>query len=115
MDIIKNYQMLWKKLENNKDFFTESNLKNTSPKFLEIFKKIKDGRHRGLHLLYSNFRNMEGIGIFSLILKAHGWHRFSIAKKDGVWKLNMKREMFNCSKEQDAESKIYALYTGTEE
>ena len=104
----------WKKLENNKDFFTESNLKNTSPKFLEIFKKIKDGRHRGLHLLYSNFRNMEGIGIFSLILKAHGWHRFSIAKKDGVWKLNMKREMFNCSKEQDAESKIYALYTGTE-
>ena len=104
----------WEQLESNKEYFSERNLKNTSPKFLEIFKKIKDGRHRGLHLLYSNFRNMEGIGIFSLILKAHGWHRFSIAKKNGVWKLNMTRDMFECSKEQDAESKIYALYTGTE-
>jgi hypothetical protein len=110
----KKLMSAWKNLESNKEYFTEQNLKNTSPKFLEIFKKIKDGRHKGLHLLYSNFRNMEGIGIFSLVLKAHGWHRFSIAKKNGVWKLNMKREMFECSKEEDAESKIYALYTGTE-
>jgi len=104
----------WKTLESNKEFFTVQNLKNTSPKFLEIFKKIKDGRHKGLHLLYSNFRNIEGIGIFTLILKAHGWNRFSIAKKNGVWKLNMIRNLFECSKEEGAESKIYALYTGTE-
>jgi len=104
----------WEKLEANKEYFTEANLKHTSPKFLEIFKKMKDGRHRGLHLLYSNFRNMEGIGIFSLVLKAHGWHRFSIAKQDGLWKLNMTKDMFECTKEDGAESKIYAFYTGTE-
>ncbi len=105
----------WKKLEGNKEIFNDTQLKHSSPKFLEIFKKLNDRRHKGLHLLYSNFRNMEGIGIFSLVLKAHGWHRFSIAKQDGLWKLNMTRDMFECTKEEDAESKIYALYTGTED
>ena len=105
----------WEKLESNKEYFNETNLKNTSPKFSQLFKHIKDGRHRGLHLLYSNFRNMEGIGIFTLVLKAHGWRRFSIAKKNSIWELNMTRDMFECSKEEDAESKLYALYTGTED
>jgi hypothetical protein len=104
----------WKSLESNKDFFSDNSLKNSSPKFLEMFKRIKDQRRRGLHLLYSNFRNMEGVGIFTLVLKAHGWKRLSIAKQDGIWKLNMTRDMFECTKEEDAESKIYALYTGTE-
>ena len=76
---------------------------------------MADGRHKGLHLLYSNFRNMEGIGIFSLVLNANGWRKFSVAKQDGIWKLNMTRDMFPCSKEEDAESKIYAYYTGTED
>ena len=104
----------WKSLESNKDFFSDNSLKNCSPKFLEMFKRIRDQRRRGLHLLYSNFRNMEGVGIFTLVLKAHGWKRLSIAKQDGIWKLNMTRDMFECTKEEDAESKIYALYTGTE-
>jgi hypothetical protein len=73
-----------------------------------MLQNIEDPEHRGLHLVYSQFRSMEGIGIFALVLEANGFAQFKI-KKTGIdsWELNMS--------EEDLGKPTYALYTGTEE
>jgi len=90
------------------DFLSPEKLEIYSPKFLKMLQNIEDPEHRGLHLVYSQFRSMEGIGIFSLVLEANGFAHFKI-KKTGIdsWELNMS--------EEDMGKPTYALYTGTEE
>ena len=67
-----------------------------------------DKRKIGIHLIYSQFRTLEGIGILSLILKQNGWAEFKISKtSNGIWKINMNNA--------DLEKPCFALYTGTEE
>ena len=82
-----------------------------SPKFALVLKRLSDHRHRGCHLIYSDFRTLEGIGILSLILESQSgvpWSRFKIAKdSSGIWKVNMS--------EEDLRKNCYALYTGTED
>jgi chemotaxis protein histidine kinase CheA len=90
------------------DFLSPEKLEIYSPKFLRMLQNIEDPEHRGLHLVYSQFRSMEGIGIFALVLEANGFAHFKI-KKTGIdsWELNMS--------EEDMGKPTYALYTGTEE
>jgi hypothetical protein len=90
------------------DFLSPEKLEIYSPKFLKMLQNIEDPEHRGLHLVYSQFRSMEGIGIFALVLEANGFAHFKI-KKTGIdsWELNMS--------EEDMGKPTYALYTGTEE
>jgi hypothetical protein len=73
-----------------------------------MLENITDPEHIGLNLVYSQFRSMEGIGIFALTLEANGFAKFKI-KKSGIngWDLNMS--------EEDMGKPCYALYTGTEE
>ena len=60
-----------------------------------------------LNLLYSNFRRLEGIGIFSLVLEKNGFARFKIKKNHfNVWEIDIR--------EIDEGKPTYALYTGTE-
>jgi len=89
-------------------YLSPEGLKIYSPKFLTMLENIDDSEHRGLHLVYSQFRSMEGIGIFALVLEANGYARFKI-KKTGAdsWQLDMS--------EDDIGKPTYALYTGTEE
>jgi hypothetical protein len=35
--------------------------------------------------VYSNFRSLEGIGIFNAILDAHGWQAYKIIKENINW------------------------------
>jgi hypothetical protein len=79
-----------------------------SPKFLAMLENISSPDYRGLHLVYSQFRSMEGIGIFSLVLEANGFAQFKI-KKTGIdsWELNMS--------EEEMGKPTFALYTGTED
>lgn len=94
--------------ENGDKYLSPDALKTYSPKFREILKRLSDGRKIGIHLIYSQFRTLEGIGILSLILKHNGWAEFKISKTSaGIWKINMNRE--------DLDKPCYALYTGTEE
>jgi hypothetical protein len=90
------------------DFLSPEKLEIYSPKFLRMLQNIEDPEHRGLHLVYSQFRSMEGIGIFALVLEANGFAQFKI-KKTGIdsWEINMS--------EEDMGKPTYALYTGTEE
>jgi chemotaxis protein histidine kinase CheA len=93
---------------NFKKYLRENSLKTYSPKFLAMLDNIQDTEHPGLHLVYSQFRTMEGIGIFSLVLEANGFSKFKI-KRNGLdgWELNMSDE--------DMGKPCYALYTGTED
>jgi hypothetical protein len=92
----------------SQQFLSPEGLQIYSPKFLAMLENIEDPEHPGLHLVYSQFRSMEGIGIFALTLEANGFAKFKIkrAGADG-WELNMSEE--NMGKP------CYALYTGTED
>ena len=66
--------------EHANDFLTPEALQTYSPKFLAILENIKDPDYIGLHLVYSQFRTAEGVGIFSLVLNKNGFARFKIKK-----------------------------------
>ena len=93
--------------EKSGEFLSKEGLQIYSPKFLEILENIQDPDYSGLHLLYSQFRTIEGIGIFSLVLDENGFTRFKINKNSvGAWDIDID--------EADIGKPTYALYTGTE-
>jgi hypothetical protein len=99
LDFLKRYKRKYLSLEG---------LKTYSPKFLAMIENIDDPEHPGLHLVYSQFRSMEGIGIFALALEANGYARFKISKtSSNTWDIVMSDE--------DIGKPHYALYTGTED
>ena len=94
---------------NASEFLTPDALLTYSPKFLMMYENIISPENEGLHMVYSQFRTLEGIGIFSLILEANGFNRFKL-KKDtatGIWNLDMT--------DDDLRRPSFALYTGTED
>jgi len=96
-------------LEKGKEkYFSPEGLKTYSPKFLAILNNLLDKNNEGLHLIYSQFRTLEGIGILKLVLEANGFAQFKIVKQEGteVWKLAIK--------EEDMDKPKFVLYTGTE-
>lgn len=93
--------------EHSNDFLTPEALQTYSPKFLHMLENIQDPDHQGLHLIYSQFRTAEGIGVFSLVLEKNGFARFRIKKNHvNVWEIDIR--------EVDEGKPTYALYTGTE-
>ena len=111
----------------------ENDLKLYSPKFHKMLENILDNENQGLHLMYSNFRTLEGIGIFKILLEYYGYSEFKIVKTtnaSGIQEYNMEVEnafYYNSSFESIGgdESpneefttlngrKFYALYTGKE-
>ena len=89
------------------EFLTPDALAIYSPKFLNILENIQDEDHKGLHLVYSQFRTLEGIGILKLVLEANGFAQFRIQKNgSGVWKLAIP--------DKDKGKPTFVLYTGTE-
>jgi hypothetical protein len=88
-------------------FLIPEELATYSPKFLHLLHNILDKSHVGLHLVYSQFRTLEGIGIIKLILEANGFSQFKINKSStGDWTIDMTPE--------EQERPCFALYTGTE-
>jgi hypothetical protein len=72
-----------------------------------MLENIQDKEHIGLHLVYSQFRTLEGIGIFKMVLEQNGFAQFKIKKNNsGNWELDMD--------EEDRGKPTFALYTGTE-
>ena len=92
--------------EQKERYLTPEGLEIYSPKFLEILDNITDEAHRGCHMVYSQFRTLEGIGIFKLVLEANGFAEFKLKKEGGNWVLDIK--------EEDRGKPTFALYTGTE-
>ena len=97
-----------KYLADHPELLSLKSLETYSPKFIEIYNNIVDENHVGLHLIYSQFRTMEGIGIFSLVLEANGFAQFKIKREVGKgWVIDVK--------EEDLEKPMFTLYTGTED
>lgn len=93
--------------ENSENFFTPEALQTYSPKFLHILENIQDPQYQGLHLLYTQFRTAEGVGLFTLVLDKNGFTQFKIRKNTaGLWQIDIP--------EADEGKPTYALYTGTE-
>jgi len=88
-------------------FLIPEELATYSPKFLHLLNNILDKQHVGLHLVYSQFRTLEGIGIIKLILETNGFSQFKIKQSSlGDWTIDMTAE--------EQERPCFALYTGTE-
>ena len=91
----------------SREYLRPDGLKTYGPKYLAMLENIEDIEHPGLHLIYSQFRTMEGIGIFCLVLEANGFAKFKIKRTSNGWEINMS--------EEDMGKPCYALYTGTED
>jgi hypothetical protein len=93
--------------ERGEDFLSMEALETYGPKMRSIIERIKSPDNKGLHLVYSQFRTLEGIGVLSAALEANGHARFKI-KKDASdeWVLDIAPE--------DIGKPKYAFYTGTE-
>lgn len=89
------------------EFLTPSALQMYSPKFAKILATISDDDNKGLHMVYSQFRTVEGIGLLKLILEANGYAQFKIHKQSASeWTMDIS--------EVDKEKPKFMLYTGTE-
>jgi hypothetical protein len=81
-----------------------------SPKYVEIIKNITSDEHLGLHLLYSQFRNMEGLDIFSMALDVNGFKRFRLSKNSsGTLEVSS-----DTLQTLGSDELCYAMYTGEE-
>jgi len=94
--------------ESEEQYLTVQGLQKYSPKFLRILEKIKDPENVGLHLLYSQFRSIEGIGIMKMVLDANGFAQFRVIKNTTTNEWEIAEE------ESEVGKPKYVLYTGTE-
>jgi len=93
---------------NEEEYFNPRSLAIYSPKFLKLLQKLQDPAHVGLHLVYSQFRTLEGIGLLKMAMEANDYAQFRIKHNAATqqWVLDEKPE--------DAGKRRFALYTGTE-
>ena len=88
------------------EYLRKKDLEMYSPKFVEILNNLQHKKNEGLHLIYSQFRTIEGIGILKLILEANGYAEFKIQKTGNEWDI--------VENERDKGKPKFVLYTGTE-
>jgi hypothetical protein len=91
---------------NKTKYLSKEGLELYSPKFLNILENIQDEAHKGLHLIYSQFRTLEGIGILKLVLEANGFTQFKLKQVNNNWTIDIAPE--------NKGKPTFALYTGTE-
>ena len=85
-----------------------NNLGKYSPKFKQILENIINPENRGLHLLYSQFRSVEGIGILKLALEANGFVEFKLTKRESTDSWTISEDILSSPLPK------FVLYTGTE-
>ena len=99
-------QVLYEMNARKEEIFSPEGLKMYSPKFLKILQNIQNRDNVGLHLIYSQFRTLEGIALIKYMLDANGYAQFKIKKTGGDWEI--------VESEEDKGKPKYALHTGTE-
>jgi hypothetical protein len=87
-------------------YLTEAALATFSPKMLKLLKNIQEEGVEKNQLLYSNFRNLEGLGVFSAVLKANGWQQYKLVKEANQWIEDPAL---------DADKPAFAFFTGNED
>ena len=71
-------------------YLSDQALAMWSPKMLRILKNVEATRGTGEgqwknQFVYSQYRSLEGTGVFAAILDAHGWQPYSIVKENNQW------------------------------
>jgi hypothetical protein len=88
------------------ELFAPGSLKNMSPKFQAIIDRLK--LSAGPALVYSNFKTLEGVGLFGLALEAQeGYRKLDIVSEGGKWRL--------AGDVGAADTPRYITYTGDED
>jgi hypothetical protein len=90
-------------------YLTEKALETFSPKMLKMMKNIMaslGGENTRNQLVYSYFRNLEGLGVFSAALEANGWQEYKLSKEANQWVEDPTL---------DADKPAFAFYTGKED
>jgi chemotaxis protein histidine kinase CheA len=88
------------------EYLTAEALQTYSPKFKKILENLTDTSNSGIHLVYSNFRTIEGVGLLKLILEAAGMEEFKLTRSaDNTWDIPV-----GLSENKPR----FVLYTGTE-
>ena len=93
--------------EKSSEYLTPSALKIYSPKYGVVLANILDVSNKGNHLIYSDFKTLEGIGIMKLVLKQNGFVEFKISKKSNIWNIDMD--------DDDIGKPAFVSYTGSED
>jgi hypothetical protein len=70
-------------------YLSEESLKKFSPKMLAMLQDVKKnlgepGKFNN-QFIYSQYRSLEGIGVFTAILDANGFQPYKLIKKAGIW------------------------------
>jgi hypothetical protein len=107
--IVKSLKELSKKDKYGKyTYLNNESLSMYSPKFVELINNLHHPDNKGKHLIYSQFRTIEGIGIIRLILLANGYAEFKVKKNTSTGKWSIVQNI------GDEEKPKFVLYTGTE-
>lgn len=88
-------------------FLSERALATFSPKMLKILKNVQAslgdrGSWRN-QFVYSQYKSLEGLGVFTAILNANGWQPYRIVQDNGQWIEDPT---------MDPEKPAYAMFTG---
>ena len=90
-----------------KHLFTVDNLQEMSPKFQAILDRLRESK--GPVLVYSNFKKLEGVGLFAVSLEAQeNYSKLDIIQTADGWRLSPETLSVKSSK------KRYIVYTGDE-
>ena len=94
--------------ERSGELFVKPQLETMSPKFQAILDRLTTSR--GPALVYSNFKTLEGVGLFSVALEAQlGFRKLDIVPTGGSWSLSPE------TLTSTAETPRYITYTGDED
>lgn len=84
----KKAEMMMSLRKNKKKYLMGDGLKTYGPKYYELMLKLKDSP--GSALIYSHFREIEGIGIMKEVLNAHEYFMLdAVFKKNEGWSLDL--------------------------
>lgn len=93
--------------KNSGKYLSMDTLSTYSPKFFTMLNNIIDTNNKGIHLIYSQFKTLEGIGIFKLVLKQNGFAEFKLKKSaTGEFSFTIDQE--------DVGKPMFASYSGDE-
>jgi hypothetical protein len=102
--------------KNSSKYLNKEALKLYSPKFLNILENIEDEQQfGGINMLYSQFKTLEGIGIFKLVLKEHGFLELKIKRLSATqFELDINETEIQRAIELRGKVQFFASYTGSE-
>lgn len=99
--------ILGKLRESPARYLSEQALAQYSPKLLRMLTNVKEAMGKGNNqFVYSQYRELEGLGVFSAILDANGWQPYKLTKEANQWVEDST---------MDPEKPAYAFYTGRED